>query len=154
MKVYLALGSNVGDRAAHLAFGRDQLIDHGVHIEVSSSVEETDPVGGPPQPKFLNQVLQVETDHTPRQLLAVVKKIEQDAGRRLDGERWGPRELDIDILLYGHLNIDTPELTIPHPQLMNREYLLRELREVNPKLTDNVSGLTADQLGRELEESG
>jgi 2-amino-4-hydroxy-6-hydroxymethyldihydropteridine diphosphokinase len=154
MKVYLALGSNVGDRAAHLAFGRDQLIDHGVHIEVSSSVEETDPIGGPPQPKFLNQVLQVETDHTPRQLLAVVKKIEQDAGRRLDGERWGPRELDIDILLYGHLSIDTPELTIPHPQLMNREYLLRELREVNPKLTDNVSGLTADQLGRELEESG
>ena len=154
MNVYLALGSNLGDRAAHLAFGRNQLIDRGVHIEASSDVEETDPVGGPLQPKYLNQVLRVETDHSPTDLLALVKGIEEAAGRRPDGERWGPRELDIDILLYGHMTIDTPELTIPHPQLVNREYVLRELRQVNPKLTDNVSGVTADQLVRELEESG
>lgn len=154
MNVYLALGSNLGDRDANLAFARNQLLDHGVHIEASSAVEETDPVGGPRQPKYLNQVLRVETDHSPRDLLALVKQIEEAAGRRSDGERWGPRELDIDILLYGHVTIDTPELTIPHPQIVNREYVLRELREVNPRLTDNVSGVTADQLVRELEESG
>jgi 2-amino-4-hydroxy-6-hydroxymethyldihydropteridine diphosphokinase len=153
MKVYLALGSNVGDRAAQLAFAREQLIENGVDIEVTSEVEETDPVGGPPQPKYLNQVLQAETDHTPGQLLTVLKQIEGAAGRRADAERWGPRELDIDILLYGHMTINTPELTIPHPQLVNREFLLRELRQVDPKLTDKVSGLTAEQLGRELEES-
>ena len=153
MKVYLALGSNLGDRAANLEYAREQLIDHGVHIEVSSTVEETDPVGGPPQPKYLNQVLQAETDHAPRKLLAVLKQIEEAAGRSPGGERWGPRELDIDILLYGHLTMHTPELTIPHPQLLHREYLLRELRQVNPTLTDNVSGVTADQLERELKES-
>jgi 2-amino-4-hydroxy-6-hydroxymethyldihydropteridine diphosphokinase len=154
MNVYLALGSNLGDRHANLAFGREQLIDHGVHIEASSTIEETDPVGGPEQPPYLNQVLRVETDHSPRELLTVAKRIEEAAGRPPGGERWGPRELDIDILLYGHMTINTPDLTIPHPQLVNREYVLRELRQVNPKLTDNISGLTAEQLGRELEDIG
>jgi 2-amino-4-hydroxy-6-hydroxymethyldihydropteridine diphosphokinase len=154
MNAYLALGSNLGDRAAHLAFGRDQLVDRGIHIEASSTVEETDPVGGPSQPRYFNQVVRVETDYSPRELLTVIKQIEEAAGRRPEGERWGPRELDIDILLYGHMTIDTPDLTIPHPQLVNREYVLRELRQVNPKLTDNVSGITVDQLERELEESG
>jgi 2-amino-4-hydroxy-6-hydroxymethyldihydropteridine diphosphokinase len=154
MNVYLALGSNLGDRHANLAFGREQLIDHGVHIEASSTIEETDPVGGPEQPRYLNQVLRVETDHSPRELLTVAKRIEEAAGRQPGGERWGPRELDIDILLYGHMTINTPDLTIPHPQLVNREYVLRELRQVNPRLTDNISGLTAEQLGRELEDIG
>jgi 2-amino-4-hydroxy-6-hydroxymethyldihydropteridine diphosphokinase len=154
MNAYLALGSNLGDRAAHLAFGRDQLVDHGIHIEASSAIEETDPVGGPPQPRYLNQVVRVETDYSPRELLSILQRIEAAAGRQPNRERWGPRELDIDILLYGHMTIDTPDLTIPHPQLVNREYVLRELHQVNPKLTDNVSGVTAEQLERELEESG
>jgi len=146
MKAYLALGSNVGDRAANLAFARRELRAAGVHILAESTVEETEPVGGVEQPNFLNQVLEVDTDLQPRALLAVAKEIESRAGRQPGGERWGPRELDVDILLYGHLSIDTPELQIPHPQLVSREFVLRELREINPRLTDAVSGVTTQQL--------
>jgi 2-amino-4-hydroxy-6-hydroxymethyldihydropteridine diphosphokinase len=146
VKAYLALGSNVGDRAAHLAFARRELRAAGVHILAESTVEETEPVGGVEQPKFLNQVVEVDTDLQPRALLGVAKEIESRAGRQPGGERWGPRELDVDILLYGHLSIDTPELQIPHPQLVSREFVLRELREINPRLTDAVSGVTTQQL--------
>ena len=146
MKAYLALGSNVGDRAANLAFARRELRAAGVHILAESTVEETEPVGGVEQPKFLNQVVEVDTDLQPRALLGVAKEIESRAGRQPGGERWGPRELDVDILLYGHLSIDTPELQIPHPQLVSREFVLRELREINPRLTDAVSGVTTQQL--------
>jgi 2-amino-4-hydroxy-6-hydroxymethyldihydropteridine diphosphokinase len=151
MKAYLALGSNIGDREANLAFARRELRANGVHILAESSVEETEPVGGVAQPMFLNQVIEVDTDHPPRALLDVCKQIESRAGRRPDGERWGPRELDIDILLYGHISVDSLELQIPHPQLVRREFLLRELREINPSLTDAVSGVTVQQLMRQLE---
>jgi 2-amino-4-hydroxy-6-hydroxymethyldihydropteridine diphosphokinase len=151
VKAYLALGSNVGDREANLDFARDQLNTGGISIVKASTVDETEPIGGPPQPNYLNQVLEVETDLQPRELLDFVKQVEASAGRRPGGPRWGPRELDIDILLYGHLSIDTPELTIPHPQLVNRTFLLRELTEINPRLTDALSDVTAEQLTRQLE---
>jgi 2-amino-4-hydroxy-6-hydroxymethyldihydropteridine diphosphokinase len=152
VKAYLALGSNIGDREANLAFARCELRADGVHIVAESSVEETEPVGGVAQPMFLNQVIEVDTDHPPRALLDVCKQIEWRAGRRPRGEHWGPRELDIDILLYGHVTIDSPELQIPHPQLVGREFLLRELHQINPRLTDAVSGVTVQQLLRQLEE--
>jgi 2-amino-4-hydroxy-6-hydroxymethyldihydropteridine diphosphokinase len=151
MRAYLALGSNLGDRATNLAFARRELRDDGVHILAESSVEETVPVGGVEQPKFLNQVIEVDTDHSPLALLAICKAIESRGGREPGGERWGPRELDIDILLYGHLTVDTPELQIPHPQLVHREFLIRELGEINPRLTDAVSDITAQQLLAEME---
>ncbi len=151
MRAYLALGSNIGDREANLAFARRSLRAIGVHILAESSVEETEPVGGVAQQMFLNQVIEVDTDHPPRVLLDVCKQIESRAGRRPGGERWGPRELDIDILLYGHLTVDSPDLQIPHPQLVSREYVLRELHEINPRLTDAVSGVTVEQLLREME---
>jgi 2-amino-4-hydroxy-6-hydroxymethyldihydropteridine diphosphokinase len=100
---------------------------------------------------FLNQVVEVDTDYPPRALLDVCKQIETRAGRRPGGEHWGPRELDIDILLYGHISVDSPDLKIPHPQLVSREFVLRELREINPKLTDAVSGVTTQQLLRQME---
>jgi 2-amino-4-hydroxy-6-hydroxymethyldihydropteridine diphosphokinase len=135
VKAYLALGSNLGVREAHLAFARDQLTAGGVSILKASTIEETEPIGGPPQPSYLNQVLEVDTDQQPRELLDFVKQVEVAAGRRPGGPRWGPRELDIDILLYGDVTIDSPDLTIPHPQLANRSFLLRELTEINPGLT-------------------
>jgi 2-amino-4-hydroxy-6-hydroxymethyldihydropteridine diphosphokinase len=151
LNAYLALGSNLGDREANLALARAQLMAGGISIVKASSIEETEPVGGPPQPSYLNQVLEVETDQQPRELLEFIKQIEAEAGRRPGGPRWGPRELDIDILLYGHLTIDTPDLTIPHPQLVNRHFLLRMLTEINPRLTDAVSDVTAGQLTQQLE---
>jgi 2-amino-4-hydroxy-6-hydroxymethyldihydropteridine diphosphokinase len=150
LNVFLALGSNLGDRDAHLALARDQLMAAGISILKASTIEETEPIGGPPQPSYLNQVLEVDTDLQPRELLDFVKGIESAAGRRPGGPRWGPRELDIDILLYGHVMIDTPDLTIPHPQLVNRHFLLRLLTEINPRLTDAVSDVTAGQLNRQL----
>lgn len=150
MNAYLALGSNLGDREVNLAFARAQLMAGGISIVKASSIEETEPVGGPPQPSYLNQVLEVETDQQPRELLAFIKQIEAEAGRRPGGPRWGPRELDIDILLYGHVTVNTPDLTIPHPQLVNRHFLLRMLTEINPRLTDAVSDVTAGQLTRQL----
>ena len=150
MRVYLSVGSNVGDRDANLAFAREQLMAGGISILKASSIEETEPVGGPPQPSYLNQVLEVETDQQPRELLDFVKQVEADAGRKPGGPRWGPRELDIDILLYGHVTVNTPDLTIPHPQLVNRHFLLRMLTEINPRLTDAVSDVTAGQLVRQL----
>jgi 2-amino-4-hydroxy-6-hydroxymethyldihydropteridine diphosphokinase len=146
VKAYLALGSNLGDRQANLAFARRELRSAGVHVMAESTVEETAPVGGVAQPMFLNQVIEVDTDHPPRALLDICKQIEARAGRAPGGERWGPRVLDIDILLYGHFNIDTPELQIPHPEMVRREFVLRELHEINPRLTDAVSGVTAQQL--------
>jgi 2-amino-4-hydroxy-6-hydroxymethyldihydropteridine diphosphokinase len=151
LNAYLALGSNLGDREANLALARAQLMAGGVSIVKASSIEETKPVGGPPQPSYLNQVLEVETDQPPRELLEFIKRIEAEAGRRPGGPRWGSRELDIDILLYGHVTIDTPDLTIPHPQLVNRHFLLRMLTEINPRLTDAVSHVTAGQLTQQLE---
>jgi 2-amino-4-hydroxy-6-hydroxymethyldihydropteridine diphosphokinase len=150
LNAYLALGSNLGDRDANLAFAREQLMAGGISILKASSIEETEPIGGPPQPSYLNQVLEVDTDLRPRELLDFVKQIEAGAGRRPGGPHWGPRELDIDILLYGHLTINTPDLVIPHPQLVNRHFLLRMLTEINPRLTDAVSDVTAGQLTRQL----
>jgi 2-amino-4-hydroxy-6-hydroxymethyldihydropteridine diphosphokinase len=151
VRAYLALGSNLGEREANLEFARTELPTAGVHIVAVSSVEETEPFGGVAQPMFLNQVLEVDTDHPPGALLRVCKEIESRAGRRPGGERWGPRELDIDILLYGHLKIDSPELQIPHPELVRREFLLRELHEINPRLTDALPGVTVQQQLRRTE---
>jgi 2-amino-4-hydroxy-6-hydroxymethyldihydropteridine diphosphokinase len=152
VKAYLALGSNLGDREANLSFARSELRAAGVQVLAESSVEETEPVGGVAQPMFLNQVLEVETDQPPRELLATCKSIEARAGRQPGGERWGPRELDIDILLYGDLTVDTPDLQIPHPQLVSRAFVLRELHEVNPRLTDAVSAVTVQQLRGQMEQ--
>lgn len=102
-------------------------------VVAESTVEETKPVGPVAQPDYLNQVVAVETDLEPLALLKACKRIEALAGRQ-PRERWGPRELDIDILLYGDLEMATPELTIPHPEMGNRDFVMRELAEVAPDL--------------------
>jgi 2-amino-4-hydroxy-6-hydroxymethyldihydropteridine diphosphokinase len=131
-RVWLALGSNLGDRDAYLAAARDALSKAGVALVRESRVAETDPVGITNQPRFKNQVLQVETTLDPRQLLERVKRIEHELGRQAR-ERWGPREIDIDILRYDNRSVDEPGLHIPHPELQNRPFLLELIGELEKR---------------------
>ena len=128
-RAWLALGSNLGDRAAYLASARAALEREGIQILTASTVLETEPVGVTEQPAFLNQVLEVETQLQPRSLLDTVKRLERELGRS-PGPRWGPREIDIDILRYHGLQVDEPGLRIPHPELGNRPFLRRLLAEI------------------------
>jgi dihydropteroate synthase len=128
-RVWLALGSNIGDRAAHLEAARAGLPEAGMTLVRASRVAETEPVGIRDQPRFLNQVLEVETSLEPRPLLEALKTLEQQLGRTAR-ERWGPREIDIDILRYDGRNVDEHGLHIPHAELQNRPFLLELLEDL------------------------
>jgi 2-amino-4-hydroxy-6-hydroxymethyldihydropteridine diphosphokinase len=129
-RVYLALGSNLGDRAAHLAEARAALASlPGTRLVAASAVEETAPLGGRPQPAYLNQMVLLETRLGPRELLEACHTIEHAAGRAR-GERWASRPLDLDIVRYGDRRIDEPDLIIPHPGLVHRDFWQRELAEL------------------------
>lgn len=131
---YLALGSNLGDRLAYLQGAVDALARvPGVTVVAVSRVYETDPVGGPEQGAYLNAVVAVDTDLDPHALLATAQQLERDA-QRVRGERWGPRTLDVDVLLYDDLTIDTPQLVVPHPRMWERGFVLAPLRDVAPDL--------------------
>ena len=131
-QAYVALGSNLGDRAAHLQAARAALARlPRTTLVAASEVEETAPLAGMPQPQYLNQMVQLETRLSPRELLAACQAIEQTAGR-VRGERWGARTLDLDIVRYGQRRVDEPDLIIPHPELPNRDFWLRELAELAP----------------------
>ncbi|HEX3629046.1 MAG TPA: 2-amino-4-hydroxy-6-hydroxymethyldihydropteridine diphosphokinase [Candidatus Dormibacteraeota bacterium] len=128
-RVWLALGSNLGDREGYLAAARSALPTAGVHLIRESRVAETAPVGVTDQPRFLNQVLEGETSLEPMALLKTVKGIEDQLGRQAR-QRWGPREIDIDILRYNQHQVDEPGLHIPHPELEHRPFLLDLLKEI------------------------
>jgi 2-amino-4-hydroxy-6-hydroxymethyldihydropteridine diphosphokinase len=130
--VWLALGSNLGDRGGYLDAAREALPGAGITLIRASRVAETEPVGVRDQPRFLNQVLEGETSLEPRPLLEAVKAIEQQLGRTAR-ERWGPREIDIDILRYDGRTIDEPGLHIPHPELANRPFLLDLLEDLKTR---------------------
>ncbi len=131
-KVWLALGSNLGDRAGYLEAARKALPDVGIMLVRASRVAETEPVGVKDQPRFLNQVLEVETSLEPRPLLESVKNLEQQLGRTAR-QRWGPREIDIDILRYDGRTVDEPGLHIPHAELQNRLFLLDLLEDLKTR---------------------
>lgn len=130
--VFLALGSNLGDRSAHLRRAREAVAAlPDTRVLAASAVEETAPLGGMDQPPYLNQMLLVETGLEPRALLAACQVIERQAGRVRAG-RWGPRTLDVDIVRYGHRTITEPDLVVPHPGLADRDFWQRELAELEP----------------------
>ena len=139
--VYVALGSNVGDRDAHLAFARARLDAlPGTRVTAASPVEETAPVGPVPQGPYLNQMLRVETTQSPEALLAACLAIEAEAGRdRADAVRWGPRTLDLDLVLFGDRRVDQPTLRLPHPELARRDFWQRELRALGVEWTDALA---------------
>jgi 2-amino-4-hydroxy-6-hydroxymethyldihydropteridine diphosphokinase len=127
---YIALGSNLGDRAAHLAAARaalEALPDS--RVISASSVEETEPLGPVPQGPFLNQMVAVETTLSPRALLDALLTIERAEGR-VRTERWGARTLDLDIVRFGARTVNEPDLIVPHPELPNRPFWQRELAEL------------------------
>jgi 2-amino-4-hydroxy-6-hydroxymethyldihydropteridine diphosphokinase len=142
--IYLSLGSNLGDRAANLHQAVRHLAELG-EITAVSSLYETEPVEVERQPWFLNCVVALETDLMPKQLLSRVLAIEQAMGRRRV-ERKGPRTLDIDILLFGNAIVRSPGLTIPHPGLPQRRFVLEPLAEIAPAIRHPVLKRTAKEL--------
>lgn len=130
-RVYVALGSNLGDREGHLRAGREALGSlPDTYLLAASAVEETAPLGGMQQPPYLNQMVLVETGLEPRALLLALQAIERGEGRQRS-ERWGSRTLDLDIVRYGNRRVTEPDLIIPHPELPNRDFWRRELAELN-----------------------
>lgn len=129
---YVALGSNLGDRDRALAFARERLAAlPRTRLVGASPIEETEPLGGPPQGPYLNQVVLLDTELEPRDLLAACLEIEAAAGRRRR-ERWGPRTLDLDIVRFGDRRVAEQGLTIPHPELRHRPFWQRGLAAVTP----------------------
>jgi 2-amino-4-hydroxy-6-hydroxymethyldihydropteridine diphosphokinase len=142
--VYLSLGSNVGDRAAHL---RDAVTRLGAadHVVAESSLYETEPVEFTEQPWFLNCAVALETRKTPQQLMAAILNIEQKMGRRRVQKK-GPRSIDIDILLFGDTIVHSKELTIPHPAMQQRRFVLEPLAEIAPTVIHPVLKKTIGEL--------
>jgi 2-amino-4-hydroxy-6-hydroxymethyldihydropteridine diphosphokinase len=142
--VYLSLGSNVGDREAHLRDALARLAAEGRVIAVSSFYE-TEPVEFTSQPWFLNCAVAIETDQTPEQLMSTLLQIEEEMGRRRVQKK-GPRSIDIDILLFDDLVMDSKEVTIPHPAMHERRFVLDPLAEIAPNIVHPVFKNTIIEL--------
>jgi 2-amino-4-hydroxy-6-hydroxymethyldihydropteridine diphosphokinase len=135
-KGMLGLGSNIGDRRAHLQAAVDALPSHGVTVVRCSSTYDTEPVGLIlDQPVFLNACAEIETEHEPDELLAACKAVEHEVGRAAGGPRHGPRVIDVDVLLLGDLCCKSARLTLPHEQVTSRRFVLVPLLELDPGLT-------------------
>lgn len=147
MRAFLALGSNLGDRRAYLRDAVARLPD----VVAVSNIYETDPVGGPPgQGAYLNCVVELRTALTARELLAVAQSAES-AAARTRREKWGPRTLDVDVLLVGDEVTDEPDLVVPHPRMWERGFVLVPLADLAPELV--VGHLTSD-IGRGVRRAG
>jgi 2-amino-4-hydroxy-6-hydroxymethyldihydropteridine diphosphokinase len=155
--VYIALGSNLDDRAEYLRQAREQLAAPDLRVQRASSIYETAPREVQDQPWFLNQVIECETELFPRQLLARLKKMERAMGRKRTFAK-GPREIDLDILLFGDAVVKAPELEIPHPRLAERRFVLEPLAELAPEkkhpgtrrtVREMLAGVT-DQVVRKI----
>jgi 2-amino-4-hydroxy-6-hydroxymethyldihydropteridine diphosphokinase len=129
VRAFLALGSNLGEREHHLR----QAVTAMPDVVAVSPVYETGPVGGPEQGRYLNAVVELDTTASPRELLAVCRRLEETAAR-VRVERWGPRTLDVDVLLVGDLVVDEPDLEVPHPRMWQRRFVLAPLADLAPEL--------------------
>jgi 2-amino-4-hydroxy-6-hydroxymethyldihydropteridine diphosphokinase len=146
---YLGLGSNVGDSAGHLRAAIELLEAEGIKVDVVSSAYVTEPVGEIlHQPDFLNAAVRIRTDLEPEELLDACKRVEAQRGRRFHRPRHGPRPLDVDLLLLGNLELRTDRLTLPHPEVTTRRFVLVPLLELDPDLTLPDGTRLADALAR------
>jgi 2-amino-4-hydroxy-6-hydroxymethyldihydropteridine diphosphokinase len=150
--VYLALGTNLGDRLANLR-AAIQALSPTLQPLAASRVYETPPWGYVDQPAFLNQVIQAQTELAPLDLLIWLKRLESDLGRQ-PGLRYGPRLIDIDILLYDNLQLQTPDLTIPHPRLGERAFVLVPLADLAPDLRLAGTDRTVGEMLARVDRSG
>ncbi|MGA8428881.1 MAG: 2-amino-4-hydroxy-6-hydroxymethyldihydropteridine diphosphokinase [Candidatus Sulfotelmatobacter sp.] len=141
---YLSLGSNIGDREAALREAIQRLAAIG-RVELVSSIYETEPVEVTDQPWFLNCAVAMETEKTPEQLLSEILSIEEEMGRRRVQEK-GPRNIDVDILLYGGAVVESPSLTIPHPAMQQRRFVLEPLAEIAPEARNHGSGRSVREM--------
>jgi len=145
--VYVGLGANLGEREATLRRAIELLgKDPDVDLAAVSSFRESDPVGYADQPRFLNGAIAVETELPPRALLQRLLAVERTLGRTRDGARFGPRTIDLDLLLYGEENVDEPGLNVPHPRLHERRFALEPLLELDPGLVVPGRGRVSDLL--------
>lgn len=150
--VYLALGSNLGDRERNLKIALRSLDESDLRIVQVSSIYETEPVGYRDQDWFLNMAVHAETDLQPLQALQIIRQIEADLGRERKILN-GPRTIDIDILFWGGEVIDTPELTVPHPRLHERRFVLLPLVDVGGRFVHPVMKVNVQELLKELKSS-
>jgi 2-amino-4-hydroxy-6-hydroxymethyldihydropteridine diphosphokinase len=142
MKAFIGLGSNLGERETHVRLALDDLARMPeTRLVRASSLYDTEPVGEVDQPNFLNAVAQIDTELTARQLLWNLQLIERRLGR-VRTRRWGPRTIDLDLLLYGDLIVDEPDLQVPHPELLKRSFVLVPLLELDPALVHPATGET------------
>jgi 2-amino-4-hydroxy-6-hydroxymethyldihydropteridine diphosphokinase len=146
VRAFVGLGANLGPREETLLRAVELLgAEDGVEVVALSRLRETDPVGVEDQPRFLNAAVLLETTLEPRELLDVLLRVERELGRVRDGTRWGPRVIDLDLLVYGTEVVDEPGLRVPHPRLHQRRFVLEPLAELDPDLEipgrGKVSGL-------------
>ena len=142
---YVALGSNLGDKEANLRKALELLQERGVEIVKTSTFISTEPYGVTDQPQFLNGVCEVRTSLEPLELLHTLLDIEQEMGRvRL--RHWGERNIDLDLLLYEDVVLDTPELKLPHPDMQNRDFVLLPLAEIAPELVHPILQKSIEEL--------
>ncbi len=154
-RVWIAVGSNVGDRGGYLAFGvREVCKLPGTRLVTQSPVYETAPVGPvADQQSFLNAVFEVETGLKAGEMLDALQGIERAAGRLPEGVRvhWGPRQLDLDILIFGHEKVDVERLNLPHPRMQDRWFVMRPLADAAPNMLHPVLGVSMKELAAKLE---
>jgi 2-amino-4-hydroxy-6-hydroxymethyldihydropteridine diphosphokinase len=147
MRSVIGLGSNLGQREHYLRRALDLLrADPALEVGAVSTFRETDPVGFVEQPRFLNAAAFVESDLSARDLLARLLEVERVLGRRREGPRFGPRTIDLDLLLHGDEVVDEPGLTVPHPRLAERRFVLEPLHELDPTLIVPGRGAVSDLL--------
>ncbi len=146
-RAYVGLGANLGPREVTLLRAVDLLAaEPGVEVLVVSRLHETEPVGNTDQPEFLNGAVAVETTLSPRELLDALLRVERELGRVRDGERWGPRAIDLDLLVYGDEILDEPGLSLPHPRLHERRFVLEPLVDLEPDLVIPGRGTVSELL--------
>jgi 2-amino-4-hydroxy-6-hydroxymethyldihydropteridine diphosphokinase len=152
-RAYVGLGANLGDREATIRRALELLgAEPGIEVVAVSTLRETEPVGYTDQPAFLNGAAALETDLSPRALLDRLLAVEQELGRvRGVGHRFGPRTIDLDLLLYGAEAVDEPGLTVPHPRLAARRFALEPLYELDPGLSLPDGRGVGDLLGSQLQ---
>ncbi len=129
VRAFIGLGSNLGNRLGNLRGAVESMRGNGLRVLAASSVYDTDPVG-PPQPNYLNAAVALEAELPPAELVAVLKKVEAEIGRE-QTERWGPRIIDLDLLLYGEQTVSEPGIAVPHRELTNRAFALVPILEID-----------------------